>query len=246
MKTLFIIPLIVLLTGCPGKGKEGAQYGERRAIYIEGDRICFTLDKKDVLESYSLVTSRNVSYELINNYSSKLRYPDTCFTVNLEKAVVYGVDYIINQKIYYYSFIIDNDGQILDLGGSAVCPYPSKVSEISCMNRENQNLHFGKMRGVFIDGNRVCFSVNKKQVLGNYEFSSVGKVKKILLSGRSTQLSYPESCFMVALEYGVIYRLNYTLDNNNYYDVFIIDSSGSIKYLWWDSGCQYMSIIPWK
>lgn len=128
MKKLLILPLIFLLTGCPGKGKEGAQYGERKAIHIDGNRVCFTLDKNDVLESYSLAPNSNVFNELLRSYSSHLYYPDTCFTVNLEKAVVYGVDFKLNQKNYYYTFIIDNDGQAIDTGWTGICPYPSAVS----------------------------------------------------------------------------------------------------------------------
>lgn len=124
MKKVLLIPLIALLIGCPGKGKEGAQYGQRKAIHVNGNRVCFTMDKNDVLESYSLAPNRNVFDELLRSYASHLYYPDTCFTVNLERAVVYGVDYKINQKHYYYTFIIDNDGQALDIGWTAVCPYP--------------------------------------------------------------------------------------------------------------------------
>lgn len=128
MKKLLLIPLIVMLTGCPGKGKEGAQYGKRRAIDIDGNRLCFSLDKNDVLENYSLALNNNASDEILSGYSSPLNYPDTCFTVNLETALVYGARYTLNQKLYYYTFIIDNDGQAIDLGGEAVCPYPRGIS----------------------------------------------------------------------------------------------------------------------
>lgn len=114
-----------------------------------------------------------------------------------------------------------------------------------CVGKNNTGPQYAKMGSIYIDTNRVCFSVNKKQVLSNYEFSAIGKMHKVLLSGRSTHLSYPESCFMVPLERGVIYRANYTLDKENYYDTFIIDSSGHVIYLWWNNGCQYMSVVPW-
>lgn len=130
MKKLLIIPLVILLTGCPGKGKEGAQYGERKAIHIEGNRICFTLDKHEVLESYNLSPNQDANNKLLRNYYAQLIYPDTCFHVNLEKAVVYGTRYTINQKKYYYTFIIDNHGQVIDLGWNAVCPFTDKASEI--------------------------------------------------------------------------------------------------------------------
>lgn len=128
MKILLVIPLIILITGCPGKGKEGAQYGEIRAIDIDGNRICFSMDKKDVLESYTLSASDDYFNKLLRNYTANLSYPDTCFTVNLEKAEVYGTRYKLNQKWYHYSFIIDNDGQAIDLGGMAICPFPGVAS----------------------------------------------------------------------------------------------------------------------
>lgn len=127
MRKLLLIPLIFLLTGCPGKGREGAQYGTRRAIHIEGNRVCFTLDKSDVLESYSLSLNSNPFKEILNGHSTVLYYPETCFPVNLEKAMIYGVSYRLNQQRYYYTFILDNDGQVLDLGGEAVCPFPGGV-----------------------------------------------------------------------------------------------------------------------
>jgi len=136
MKKLLITSLVVLLTGCPGKGKEGAQYGERKAIHSEGNRVCFTLDKNDVLESYSLSPNHDVIDKLLRNYSAQLIYPDTCFHVNLEQAVVYGTRYTVNQKMYYYTFIIDNHGQVIDLGWNAVCPFPGKASEITSAHAE--------------------------------------------------------------------------------------------------------------
>lgn len=117
---------------------------------------------------------------------------------------------------------------------------------VGCISKHNQRQQYAKMGSVYIDGNRVCFSVNKNKILSNYEFTAMSKVPKILLSGRSTHLSYPGSCFMVPLERGVIYRANYMLDKNNYYDAFIIDSSGKVIHLWTSTGCPYMSVVPWQ
>lgn len=44
-KSLFFLPLLLFLAGCPGKA-EGAESGERRAIHVDGNRVCFTIDKK--------------------------------------------------------------------------------------------------------------------------------------------------------------------------------------------------------
>ncbi|WP_312132393.1 hypothetical protein [Leclercia sp.] len=114
-----------------------------------------------------------------------------------------------------------------------------------CVSKDNKAPRYGKMESVFIDGDRVCFTINNKQVLSNYEFTAVGRKLKILLSGRSTHLSYPESCFMAPLEKGVIYRAIYTLDNEDYYDIFIKDNNGRVIYLWTYTDCPYMSLVPW-
>jgi len=115
-----------------------------------------------------------------------------------------------------------------------------------CIGKDNKGTQYAKMRSVYIDRDRVCFSVNKKEVLSNYEFSAIGKTHKVLISGRSTHLSYPGSCFTVPLERGVIYRANYMLDKKNYYDAFIMDSSGYVIYLWTNTGCPYISVVPWQ
>jgi len=128
VKKFILIISVILLTGCPRRGYEGEQYGLWRAIHIDGNRVCFTLAKNDVLESYRIGPNRNVFDKLLSNYSTELYYPDTCFMVNLEKAVIYSARYKINKKWYNYSFIIDNDGQAIDLGGKTVCPYPSMDS----------------------------------------------------------------------------------------------------------------------
>lgn len=119
------------------------------------------------------------------------------------------------------------------------------ITLTGCIGKVNKGPQYAKNRSVYIDRDRVCFSVDKKRVLSNYDFSVMGKIPKVLLRGRSTHLSYPESCFMVPLERGVIYRASYMLDQKNYYDTFIIDSSGHVIYLWAYTDCPYMSIIPW-
>lgn len=113
-----------------------------------------------------------------------------------------------------------------------------------CVNEVGKGQQYGKMGSVFIDGNNVCFSVDKKEVLENYEFTAVGKVHKKLLSGRSIHLSYPKACFMAPLEKGVIYRASYMLDKKNFYDVFIISRDGRVVRLWTYTDCPYLSAMP--
>ncbi|MBF0035338.1 hypothetical protein HAX39_22415 [Citrobacter freundii] len=117
-KSFFFLPLLLFLAGCPGKGREGAESGERRAIYVDGNRVCFTIDKYDVLNRYILSTNGREDKKLLVGDFKHLTYPSTCFTVNLEKGVVYGASYTLNGKNHYYTFIITNDGKVLDLGKS--------------------------------------------------------------------------------------------------------------------------------
>jgi hypothetical protein len=107
---------ILFLAGCPGKGKEGAASGLRQSLYINDGLVCFTVDKKDVLSRYVLASNGKDHTELLKGDFMALSYPATCFNVNLTKGTVYGASYTLNNKNFYYTFIIDNQGNILDLG----------------------------------------------------------------------------------------------------------------------------------
>lgn len=113
-----------------------------------------------------------------------------------------------------------------------------------CIGTDKDGSHYAKTRSIYVDRNRICFSINKSVVLTDYFLSTLGKEAKELLRGRSTHLSYPESCFIVPLERGVVYRVNYTLDNKNYYYSFIIKKDGRKLSLWFDTGCPYLSTMP--
>jgi hypothetical protein len=71
-----------------------------------------------VLNRYILSTNGREGKKLLVGDFKHLTYPSTCFTVNLEKGVVYGASYTLNGKNHYYTFIITHDGTVLDLGKS--------------------------------------------------------------------------------------------------------------------------------
>ncbi|MDK9357379.1 MULTISPECIES: putative T6SS immunity periplasmic lipoprotein [Lelliottia] len=111
-----LIPFVLLLAGCPRGEKLGA--GEWKPIYIDGDTVCFTVKKEEVLTRYSLANNGKAYQRLIADEHVNLSYPHTCFIVKLEKGVLYSATYSLNNENYQYSFIIDNDGHLLDFGSN--------------------------------------------------------------------------------------------------------------------------------
>lgn len=114
MKKIILLIMVVLLTGCPRRGFEGQQLGVVRAIYIDGSRVCFTVNKNDVLSRYVLsINGKQYKRILVDDFVH-LSYPDTCFNINLDKGVRYAASYTLNNKHYKYTFIIDNEGTLID------------------------------------------------------------------------------------------------------------------------------------
>lgn len=108
MKKSLIFPVVFLLSGCPGGG---VPVPEHRSVFMQGNTICFTVNKTDILERYSIYYSPEKKYTVIkaDNYIS-LSYPNTCFNVNLKKGYKYNISYSLNGKSYSDQFFIDNDG----------------------------------------------------------------------------------------------------------------------------------------
>ena len=104
---------ILLLTGCPTGEYLGG--GAWRPIYINGSNICFTVKKEDELRRYSLAENGHNYKKLIGEEGVSLFYPNTCFTLHLEKGVIYAATYTIENTHYAYSFIIDSEGNTVDL-----------------------------------------------------------------------------------------------------------------------------------
>lgn len=114
MKKRVFLPIVLTLTGCPGGERLGA--GEWKPIYIYGENVCFTVKREEVLTRYSLAIN-NKNYKVITGGEGvSLTYPKTCFTVQLSKGVAYSATYALSNKNYTYSFIIDNEGNVLGLG----------------------------------------------------------------------------------------------------------------------------------
>lgn len=108
MKTLLIFPFTLILTGCPGGGKPATI---QRSVFMQGHTICFSINKNDILERYSIYYWPNKKYTILkatDKISSS--YPDTCVNVKLPKGYKYDIAYSLNGISYSDSFFIDNDG----------------------------------------------------------------------------------------------------------------------------------------
>ncbi|MDA8480955.1 hypothetical protein NNO04_19930 [Citrobacter sp. Awk 4] len=116
LKKLVIIPAMLILAGCPSSNHEGAEIGLSRWINIDQERVCYSLDKNDVLTTYNL-SSNEDNYKLIIASDTRrpvtLSYPDTCFNLKLNKGYQYSTLYKINGKQYHYEFFIDNNFNVV-------------------------------------------------------------------------------------------------------------------------------------
>ncbi|WP_324723384.1 putative T6SS immunity periplasmic lipoprotein [Lelliottia sp. JS-SCA-14] len=112
MKRLIIIPLICLLSGCPG-GRPAPEIGY---TYINGERLCFSVNKKDVLNYYRIESDQEEGYSVIKHDSNlNLSYPDDCINIKWEYGYSYAISYGLNGKHYIHEFFINNNGQLREL-----------------------------------------------------------------------------------------------------------------------------------
>lgn len=116
MKFIAIVPFILALTGCPGGSHEGAELGASRWISVDKDRVCFSLDRHDLLSRYYLESNEQNQTVILASPARKpvsLAYPNSCFTVNLATGFQYGALYTLNGQRYHYEFLIDNNGNVV-------------------------------------------------------------------------------------------------------------------------------------
>lgn len=112
MKRLIMIPLVFLLSGCPG----GIPAPENRYTYINNEQLCFSVDKKDVLNYYLIESDQEVGYTTIKYAENvNLSYPDDCITIKWKYGYSYAVSYGLNGKHYIHEFFINNNGQLTEL-----------------------------------------------------------------------------------------------------------------------------------
>lgn len=111
-RVLLIVPVVIMLSGCPGKGN----IVEKRGISVDHAHVCYSIDMNDVLTTYYLSSNEGGEKEIMASDSRKpvsLSYPDTCFNIALKKGYQYGAYYTLNNKPYRYDFFIDNNWNVV-------------------------------------------------------------------------------------------------------------------------------------
>ncbi len=111
MKRLIILPVIFLVSGCPG----GNPASHPRATFINGNHLCFSTDIKDALNYYTIDTNKNGTIQtVVSSGYKKLKssYPDNCIDVNWKNNNTYVINYGLNDKKYVYEFFIDSNGKL--------------------------------------------------------------------------------------------------------------------------------------
>ena len=116
IKLSFFIIMCFFLTGCPGKG-EGLEIGQWRAILVDDRRVCFSLNKEDVLSAWYLESNENNGSTILlssEHQTVSMTYPATCISISLKKGYQYGTTYTLNGVNYHYEFFIDNNWNVVN------------------------------------------------------------------------------------------------------------------------------------
>ena len=118
MKRILVLPLCLVLSGCPSG--DHFNIGQWRVVSVDHRRICFTVDKSDVLTRYHLGLNESGKETTIldSGYDPvSLAYPATCMNTELKTGSEYYVVYELNGIKYRYEFIIDNTWKVFGLKG---------------------------------------------------------------------------------------------------------------------------------
>lgn len=115
-ENIFVIFILcILITGCPG----GNRAPKNRFTFINGNRLCFSIDKNDVLNFYTIYSSKDHKITIVtgSGYNNlDISYPDTCLNIKWENGRTYVIHYGLNNKKYVHQFDVDNNGKQINLG----------------------------------------------------------------------------------------------------------------------------------
>jgi hypothetical protein len=107
MRRLIILPITLLLSGCPG----GNPISKQRSVFMQENVICFSVNRSDVLNYYTISYEPERKYTVLYVAEGIHRsYPDTCIQIRLRNGYKYDIQYGLNGKKYSDGFFIDNDG----------------------------------------------------------------------------------------------------------------------------------------
>ncbi|WP_312210927.1 putative T6SS immunity periplasmic lipoprotein [Pseudescherichia sp.] len=108
MKILAIIAVCFALTGCPG----GPRAPAARYVFYFNSTLCFSVDKKDILEYYRIEVNKGGSFEVVANsgeYKLSVSYPHSCIQYKINPGYRYVISYGLNGKDYEDDIFIDNN-----------------------------------------------------------------------------------------------------------------------------------------
>lgn len=111
MKRSILLPLIFLLAGCPG----GNPAPHPRATLVNGEHLCFSTNREDVLNYYTVDTSENGEIRTVMSSASNRiasSYPNNCIDVKWQSNHTYAINYGLNGKKYVHEFFIDSNGKL--------------------------------------------------------------------------------------------------------------------------------------
>lgn len=109
MKRLAVLPVIFLLSGCPG----GNPAPHPRATFINGEHLCFSTNKKDVLNYYRIESNESGKFNTVEyDEDLTLFYPENCINFKWKNGYSYAISYGLNGKDYVHEFVIDSNGKL--------------------------------------------------------------------------------------------------------------------------------------
>ncbi|MCF6687283.1 putative T6SS immunity periplasmic lipoprotein [Raoultella terrigena] len=118
MKTLRAVVICFFLTGCLSGNRTA--YDHWRWLNVDRERICYSINKKELLTSYYLESNERNKPNIIlssGRSSVNLSYPDTCINIKLKSGYQYEALFVLDDIHYRYDFFIDNNWNVVDLKG---------------------------------------------------------------------------------------------------------------------------------
>ncbi len=109
MKRLAVLPVIFLLSGCPG----GNPAPHPRATFINGEHLCFSTNKKDILNYYRIESNESGKFNTVSHDEDlNFSYPEDCINFKWKNGYSYAISYGLNGKNYIHELFIGSNGNL--------------------------------------------------------------------------------------------------------------------------------------